>query len=216
MRNCILLTGGTSYIGSHIYVALAQAGPAPVIFDDFSNSYPAILERLERITGYPVVCEQGDVSDTAFVQDVLAHHAITAAVHFVGFKDIGESVPKPLDYYRNNLGGTPRLLQAMEATCCRTLAFSSSATVYGNPASVPITEGFPRTHTNPYGHTRLVCEDILTNMRTANPAWRIGALRYFNPVGGTSQRPDRRSAVRHIQQFHALCGASGCGQAALP
>lgn len=112
MRNSILLTGGTSYIGSHIYVALAQAGPAPVIFDDFSNSYPAILERLERITGYPVVCEQGGVSDTAFVQDVLAHHAITAAVHFVGFKAIGESVPKPLDYYRNNLGGTP-------PACCR-------------------------------------------------------------------------------------------------
>lgn len=183
MKNHILLTGGAGYIGSHTYVALAQTGAIPVILDDFSNSHSAVLERLERITGYPVICEQGDVTDTAFVQGVLARHAIAAAIHFAGFKAVGESVAKPLDYYRNNLGGTISLLRAMEATDCRTLVFSSSATVYGDPITVPITEDFPRAHTNPYGHTKLVCEDILTAMRTANPSWRIGTLRYFNPVG---------------------------------
>lgn len=183
MRNSILLTGGAGYIGSHTYTALVQAGATPIILDNFSNSHPAVLERLVRITGHKVVCERGDVSDTAFVQDVLARHAIAAVIHFAGFKAVGESVSKPLDYYCNNLGGTLSLLQAMEATCCRALVFSSSATVYGNPASVPIAEDSPRTHTSPYGHTKLVCEDILTAMRTANPAWRIGILRYFNPVG---------------------------------
>jgi UDP-glucose 4-epimerase len=183
METHILLTGGAGYIGSHTYVALAQAGMTPVILDDFSNSHPAVLERLNRITGLATVCERGDVTDTAFVQDVLARHAIAAVIHFAGFKAVGESVAKPLDYYRNNLGGTVSLLQAMEATGCRTLVFSSSATVYGNPATVPITEDFPRAHTNPYGHTKLVCEDILTAVHIANPAWRIGTLRYFNPVG---------------------------------
>jgi UDP-glucose 4-epimerase len=183
MKSSILLTGGAGYIGSHTYVALAQAGVTPVILDDFSNSHPEVLERLGRITGQPVVCERGNVADTAFVQDVLARHSITAVIHFAGFKAVGESVSKPLDYYRNNLGGAISLLQAMDATGCRALVFSSSATVYGDPATVPITEDFPRLHTSPYGHTKLVCEDILTAMRIANPAWRIGTLRYFNPIG---------------------------------
>lgn len=183
MKYCILLTGGAGYIGSHTYVALKQAGLTPVILDDFSNSHPAVLQRLERITGYPAISERGDVTDTAFVQDVLTRHAVVAVIHFAGFKAIGESVSKPLDYYRNNLGGMINLLQAMETTGCRTLVFSSSAAVYGDPVTVPITENFPRSYTNPYGHTKLVCEDILTAMRTANPAWRIGTLRYFNPVG---------------------------------
>lgn len=182
-KNRILLTGGAGYIGSHTCVALAQTGLTPVILDDFSNSHPAVLERLARIIGHPVMCERCDVTDTAFVQDVLTRHAIAAVIHFAGFKAVGESVSKPLDYYRNNLCGTISLLQAMEAAKCRTLVFSSSATVYGNPATVPITEEFPRAHANPYGHTKLVCEDILTAMCTANPAWRIGTLRYFNPVG---------------------------------
>lgn len=182
-KNSILLTGGAGYIGSHTYLALAQAGVTSVILDDFSNSHPAVLEQLELITGHQVVCERGDVADTSFVQNVLARHAITAVVHFAGFKAVGESASKPLDYYRNNLVGTISLLQAMETSGCRTLVFSSSAAVYGDPTTVPITEDFPRGHTNPYGHTKLVCEDILTAMRTANPAWRMGTLRYFNPVG---------------------------------
>jgi UDP-glucose 4-epimerase len=179
----ILITGGAGYIGSHTYVALAQAGMTPVILDDFSNSSPAVLARLERITSRPVICERGDVADVALVQSVLARHAISAVIHFAGFKAVGESVARPLEYYRNNLCGTIGLLQAMEAANCRILAFSSSATVYGNPAQVPITEDFPRSHTNPYGHTKLVTEDILDAVRKANPAWRIGTLRYFNPVG---------------------------------
>lgn len=182
-NNRILLTGGAGYIGSHACVALAQAGLIPVILDDFSNSHPAVLERLARIIGSPVMCERCDVTDTACVQDVLTRHAITAVIHLAGFKAVGESVSKPLDYYRNNVCGTVSLLKAMEAANCRTLVFSSSATVYGNPARVPITENFPRAHANPYGQTKLVCEDILTAMCTANPAWRIGTLRYFNPVG---------------------------------
>lgn len=179
----ILLTGGAGYIGSHTYVALVEAGYNPVILDDFSNSNPAVLARLERITSQPVVCERGNVANAAFVQDVLQRHAVTAVIHFAAFKAVGESAVEPLKYYDNNLGGMTRLLQAMDAAGCRTLVFSSSATVYGDPASVPITESFPRSHTNPYGHTKLVCEDMLTALRAASPAWRMGILRYFNPVG---------------------------------
>lgn len=179
----ILLTGGAGYIGSHTFVALVDAGFTPVILDDFSNSKPAVLERLQRITGQAVPCQQGSVADVELVQGLLHRHQIAAVIHFAGFKAVGESVAQPLKYFENNLGGMVALLRAMEATRCRTLVFSSSATVYGDPASVPITEDFPRSHTNPYGHSKLVCEDMLAAMRVANPAWRTGVLRYFNPVG---------------------------------
>lgn len=182
-KTSILLTGGAGYIGSHTYVALVEAGYLPVILDDFSNSDPVVLERLARITGQAVVCQRGSVADTALVRELMELHHIAAVVHFAGFKAVGESVEQPLKYYDNNLGGMVSLLQAMDACGCRTLVFSSSATVYGDPATVPITEDFPRSHTNPYGHTKLVCEDILAAMRAANPAWRTGVLRYFNPVG---------------------------------
>ena len=179
----ILLTGGAGYIGSHTCVALVQAGFTPVILDNFSNSQPAVLERLQRITGQAVACERGDVLDTSWVQDVLRRHDIAGVVHLAGDKAVGESVAQPLKYYRNNIGGAVSLLEAMQAVGCQTLVFSSSATVYGDPASVPITEDFPRQHTNPYGHTKLVIEDILAAMQVADPAWRLGVLRYFNPVG---------------------------------
>jgi UDP-glucose 4-epimerase len=179
----ILLTGGAGYIGSHTCVALIKAGFTPVILDNFSNSHPAVLERLQRITGQAVACERGDVLDTPWVQDVLVRHKIAGVMHFAGDKAVGESVAQPLKYYRNNIGGAVSLLEAMQAVGCRTLVFSSSATVYGDPASVPITENFPRQHTNPYGHTKLVIEDILSAMQVAEPAWRLGVLRYFNPVG---------------------------------
>jgi len=181
--NKVLLTGGAGYVGSHTYVALVQAGAQVVILDDFSNSTPAVLERLQHITGQPVICERGSVSDTALVQSLIQKHLIDAVIHFAGFKAVGESVTEPLKYYANNLCGMVSLLRAMEAADCRILAFSSSATVYGDPVTVPITEDFPRSHTNPYGHTKLVCEDMLAAIRMANPAWRIGMLRYFNPVG---------------------------------
>jgi UDP-glucose 4-epimerase len=179
----ILLTGGAGYIGSHTFVALIEAGFTPVILDDFSNSKPAVLERLLRITGQAVQCQQGSVADVELVKEMIKLHQIATVIHFAGFKAVGESVAQPLNYFENNLGGMMALLHAMQSTTCRTLVFSSSATVYGDPASVPITEDFPRSHTNPYGHTKLVCEDMLAALRVANPAWRTGVLRYFNPVG---------------------------------
>ena len=184
--NSILLTGGAGYIGSHTCVALIEAGYQPVILDDFSNSHPAVLERLEHITGRPVVCERGNVADTAFVQAVLQRHGVAAVMHFAGYKAVGESVAQPLKYYRNNLGSMLGLLDAMTAVGCRQLVFSSSATVYGDPASVPIDEDFPRSHTNPYGHTKLMIEDMLASLCAADPAWAVAVLRYFNPVGAHS------------------------------
>ena len=179
----ILLTGGAGYIGSHTFVALIEAGFTPIILDDFSNSKPAVLERLQRITGQAVHWRQGGVTDVALLQDLIHRHQIFAVIHFAGFKAVGESVAQPLKYFENNLGGTMALLHAMQSTTCRTLVFSSSATVYGDPARVPITEDFPRSHTIPYGHTKLVCEEMLAAMRVANSGWRTGVLRYFNPVG---------------------------------
>lgn len=179
----ILLTGGAGYIGSHTCVALTEAGFTPVILDNFSNSHPAVLERLQQITGQSVACEKGDVLDTPWVVDVLARHNIAAVLHFAGDKAVGESVAQPLKYYRNNIGGAVSLLEAMQASSRRTLVFSSSATVYGDPASIPITEDFPRSHTNPYGHTKLVIEDILSAVQVSDPSWQLGVLRYFNPVG---------------------------------
>ena len=183
MSQTVMLTGGAGYIGSHTVLALIEAGFKPVILDDFSNSSPAVLERLHRIAGTTIVCERGGVADVELVTDIVHRHSIDAVIHFAGFKAVGESVAQPLKYYANNIGGTVSLLKALDATSCRTLVFSSSATVYGDPASVPITEGFPTSHTNPYGHGKLVCEEMLAALRVADPAWRLGVLRYFNPVG---------------------------------
>ena len=177
------MTGGAGYIGSHTYVALVEAGFQPIILDDFSNSKPAVLERLERVSGRAVQWQRGSVADVPLVQSLLQQHQISAVIHFAGFKAVGESVAQPLKYFDNNLGGMVALLKAMDGAGCRTLVFSSSATVYGDPVRVPITEDFARSHTNPYGHTKLVCEDMLAAVRVSNPAWRTGVLRYFNPVG---------------------------------
>lgn len=185
----ILLTGGAGYIGSHTAVALLDAGFEPVVLDNFANSHPVVLDRLATITGHRLPLERGDVLDTPWVTDVLRRHRPVGVVHFAGDKAVGESVAQPLQYYHHNIGGAVSLLQAMQAVANDAgapppaLVFSSSATVYGDPARVPITEDFPRSHTNPYGHTKLVIEDMLTALRTAEPAWRIGTLRYFNPVG---------------------------------
>jgi UDP-glucose 4-epimerase len=179
----VLLTGGAGYIGSHTFVALVEAGYQPVILDDFSNSHPAVLERLEQLTGRRVPCEKGNVLDTAFVGEVLRRHRCVAAVHFAGFKAVGESVQQPLMYYRNNVSGLVSLLEAMATTACRSVVFSSSATVYGDPASVPIDERFPCAPESPYAESKLMCENILAAMRASDPSWRTGVLRYFNPVG---------------------------------
>jgi len=186
----ILLTGGAGYIGSHTFVALHEAGFTPVILDNFSDSHPAVLQRLQRITGRAPLVERGDVRDTPFVEAALRRHRAAGVVHFAGAKAVGESVAQPLKYFDNNIVGAVSLLRAMEAAylgpqswAAPTLVFSSSATVYGDPARVPITEDFPRSHTNPYGHTKLVIEDMLEAVRRAQPTWRIATLRYFNPVG---------------------------------
>ncbi|MCX8521341.1 MAG: UDP-glucose 4-epimerase GalE [Rhodoferax sp.] len=186
----ILLTGGAGYIGSHTYLSLIQAGHTPVILDDFSNSSPKVLERLHQITGKPVLAERGSVLKRPHVQALLGHYAIEAVIHFAAFKAVGESVAEPLKYYHNNVQGMTQLLLAMDAVRCRHLVFSSSATVYGEPASVPIKEDFPRSHTNPYGHTKLVIEDMLSALLkadarrlNADAGWRFAVLRYFNPVG---------------------------------
>lgn len=186
----VLLTGGAGYIGSHTCVALVEAGFQPVVLDNFSNSSPRVLERLEQIVGRPVLLERGDVLDTPWLEQVIRRHVPAGVVHFAGDKAVGESVANPLKYFHNNIGGAVSLLRALSSvhasaglTGSPTLVFSSSATVYGDPASVPITEDFPRSHTSPYGHTKLVIEDMLAAVRRSAPDWRMGILRYFNPVG---------------------------------
>jgi UDP-glucose 4-epimerase len=190
MSRKILLTGGAGYIGSHTAIALHEAGFEPVLLDNFSNSSPVVLDRLAQITGQHFELERGDVLDTPWLEAVLRHHRPAGIVHFAGDKAVGESVVQPLKYFHNNIGGAVSLMRAMTAVDADegdhpapTLVFSSSATVYGDPASVPITEGFPRSHTNPYGHSKLVIEDMLAAQRVAAPHWRVGVLRYFNPAG---------------------------------
>jgi UDP-glucose 4-epimerase len=179
----ILLTGGAGYIGSHTYLSLIEAGHSPVVLDDFSNSSPRVLDRLQQISRGPVAFQRGNVADIELVHTVLQQHSIEAVIHFAGYKAVGESVANPLKYFDNNLVGMTRLLQAMDRAGCRMLVFSSSATVYGDPASVPITEESPRSHTNPYGHTKLVIEDMLGALQKSDARWKFAVLRYFNPVG---------------------------------
>ena len=182
-RTTVLLTGGAGYIGSHTVVALLEAGYVPIVLDDFSNSRPEVLERLKRLTGQTIICERGDALDAAFTESVLRRHDCTAAIHLAGFKAVGESVAQPLKYFHNNVGSLISLLQAMNATGARAVVFSSSATVYGDPASVPIDEKFPQAPESPYAQTKLMCEHILAAQCVADPSWRVGVLRYFNPVG---------------------------------
>lgn len=180
----ILVTGGCGYIGSHLCVALAQAGEPYLVVDNFSNSRPSVLERVARITGQAPAFVEGDVRDVALLQQLFARHAISAVVHLAAFKAVGESVREPLMYYGNNVAGTVALLQAMRDAGVRSMVFSSSATVYGDPASLPIREDFPLSATNPYGWSKLMMEQVLADVAVAEPGlWRIARLRYFNPVG---------------------------------
>lgn len=179
----ILVTGGTGYIGSHTAVELIQAGHEIIILDNLSNSSPGVLERIEVITGTRPRFVQGDIRDAGVLAKLFASHSIDGVVHFAGLKAVGESVEHPLHYYDNNVVGTLRLLEAMEAAGVRSLVFSSSATVYGDPHALPIREDFPLQATNPYGRTKLFIEEMLRDFALAHPAWRIALLRYFNPVG---------------------------------
>jgi len=179
----ILITGGTGYIGSHACVALAQAGREVLLLDNLSNSLAEVADRLAHICAARPLLITGDIRDGALLDEVFARHPITAVMHFAGLKAVGESNQKPVEYYDNNVGGTLQLLAAMRRAGIKTLVFSSSATVYGDAASMPVREDFPRSATNPYGRSKLMIEDILADVHAAEPDWRIARLRYFNPVG---------------------------------
>ncbi|WP_439107759.1 UDP-glucose 4-epimerase GalE [Congregibacter sp.] len=179
----VLLTGGAGYIGSHSCLSFSEAGYEVCLLDNFSNSSRRVLARLEKILGYRPKFHEADIRDESAIQRVLEAARPEAVIHFAGLKAVGESVNFPLSYYDNNVAGTLSLLRAMQATSIRELVFSSSATVYGDPASVPITEGFPRSATNPYGRSKLIVEDILMDLAVSDPSWKIALLRYFNPVG---------------------------------
>jgi UDP-glucose 4-epimerase len=183
VTNKVLVTGGAGYIGSHTCVALLEAGYEPLIYDNFCNSSELVLERLKTITGRELTCVRGDLRDRAGLDSLFAAHEISAVVHFAGLKAVGESVSLPLAYYQNNVAGTLTLLEAMGAAQVTRLVFSSSATVYGDPASNPVCEDFPRSATNPYGATKLMIEDILRDLVASDPQWSVACLRYFNPVG---------------------------------
>lgn len=179
----ILLTGGAGYIGSHAAVALASAGHQVVVFDNFCNSRPAVVDSIRALTGQAIPLVEADLRDTAALREALGANDIRSVVHFAGLKAVGESVAKPIDYYANNVQGTISLLQAMQETGVKSLVFSSSATVYGDPKYLPIDEAHPTSATNPYGRTKLHIEEMLADVVRSDPQWRVALLRYFNPVG---------------------------------
>ncbi|MCL4798545.1 MAG: UDP-glucose 4-epimerase GalE [Burkholderiales bacterium] len=179
----ILVTGGAGYIGSHAVVELMAAGHEVLVVDNLANSKRSVVDRVARIAGRRPRFAQVDVRDRAGLAALFADQRVEAVIHFAGLKAVGESVARPLAYYDNNVSGTVALAECMAEAGVKTLVFSSSATVYGEPASVPIREDFPLAATNPYGRSKLVIEDILRDLAAADPEWRIGLLRYFNPVG---------------------------------
>jgi UDP-glucose 4-epimerase len=179
----IFVTGGAGYIGSHTCVELLNAGLDVTVFDNFCNSQPESLARVERITGKKPRLIEGDIRDVAALTAALRSSGATAVIHCAGLKAVGESVAQPLRYYDNNVVGTLRLLEAMGACGVKTLVFSSSATVYGDPQRLPLTEDHPLSATNPYGRSKLMVEDLLRDLHHSDTSWRIGILRYFNPVG---------------------------------
>jgi len=179
----ILLTGATGFIASHTWLALLAAGCRVLGVDNFSNSSPEVLARLKTLGGVIPDFVQADVCDASAIDAVFAREPIDAVVHFAAFKAVGESTSKPLAYYANNLNGLLTVCQAMERHGCKALVFSSSATVYGKPESLPIREDAVLSATNPYGATKLMGETVLRDLQTADPTWTIATLRYFNPVG---------------------------------
>jgi len=179
----ILVTGGAGYIGSHTCVLLIEAGYEVVVFDNFCNSSAESLRRVEKIVGKKVPFVQGDIRSTEDLEKVFSQYEITAVIHFAGLKAVGESVSEPLKYYDNNIHGTLVLCEVMQKYDCKKIVFSSSATVYGDPHTTPITEDFPLSATNPYGKTKLFVEEILRDLSVSDETWSIALLRYFNPVG---------------------------------
>lgn len=179
----ILTTGGAGYIGSHTCVELLQAGYEVAVVDNLSNSKEESLRRVERITGRPLSFYRVDLLDKPALTAVFRNHSFDAVIHFAGLKAVGESTQIPLRYYHNNITGTLILCEVMKEFGVRRMVFSSSATIYGDPPKVPITEDFPVSPTNPYGRTKLMIEEILRDLYAADPNWQIALLRYFNPVG---------------------------------
>lgn len=186
MSDTILVTGGAGYVGSHIVVELARAGYAPVVLDNFSNSTPAVLPRLQALAGRPLPCVTADVRDEPALRAVFHDHPIAAVVHCAGLKSVGESEERPLAYYDVNVGGAITLAEVMGEAGVATLVFSSSASVYGQPEDLPVTEDAPLRPHSVYGRTKRVVEDFLRDLARANANWRIAILRYFNPAGAHS------------------------------
>jgi UDP-glucose 4-epimerase len=179
----VLVTGGAGYIGSHTCVEMLSAGMDAVVVDNLSNSKEESLRRVREIAGRDLPFVKADLRDRAALDALFRHYDFDAVIHFAGLKAVGESVQIPLAYYENNIGGTLTLGQAMAAAGVKNIVFSSSATVYGDPASVPIRESFPLSATNPYGRSKLFIEEILRDIHVSDPAWNVILLRYFNPVG---------------------------------
>lgn len=180
----VLLTGGAGYIGSHTAVELLDSGYEVIIYDNLCNSSEVSIDRIKTITGKDLTFYEADILDTDFLKEVLVKEKIDVVIHFAALKAVGESVRKPLEYYHNNLTGTLSLLKAMEETNVKKIIFSSSATVYGDPESTPITEDFPKgVCTNPYGWSKSFMEQIMTDLNTADPDFKVVLLRYFNPIG---------------------------------
>ena len=179
----ILVSGGTGYIGSHTCVELIEAGCEVVVFDNLYNSKEESLDKVKEITGVRPKFYKADMTKKEERRPIFEENKFDAVIHFAGLKAVGESVAKPLEYYENNLGGTFNLIEMMREYNCKSIIFSSSATVYGVPKTVPITEDFPLSATNPYGRTKLMLEEILTDIAAADPEWSVVLLRYFNPIG---------------------------------
>jgi len=181
---CVLVTGGAGYIGSHTCVELLEAGHEVVVVDNYCNSSPVSLDRVEQLAGRPLAGRfEADIRDRGALERIFGQVAFDAVIHFAGLKAVGESVAQPMAYYDNNVSGTVCLTEVMAAHGVKRMVFSSSATVYGDPASVPIREDFPTGPTNPYGRTKWMLEYILSDIAAADPAWHVALLRYFNPVG---------------------------------
>ncbi len=179
----VLVTGGAGYIGSHTVVVLQEAGHEVVILDNLANSHPEAVNRIAGITGTRPDFIDADIRDKAALERAFEVYDIDVVIHFAGLKAVGESVGNPLLYYQNNVAGSLVLFEVMAEKGCKRLVFSSSATVYGDPASVPIREDFPLSATNPYGQSKLMIENILRDVAAADPEWQVSLLRYFNPVG---------------------------------
>lgn len=209
MLENILVTGGAGYIGSHTVVALLKQDYRVVVFDNFCNSSRVVLDRIQKITGRSPICAEGDIQSRCDLDLAFAGQSVDAVVHFAGLKAVGESVREPLKYYENNVIGSLRLFETMAAHGCRNMVFSSSATVYGEPASVPISEDFPLSATNPYGQSKLMIENVLRDLATADSMWQISLLRYFNPVAADASGligEDPRGIPNNLMPYIAQVG----------